>query len=216
MPHSQLDHIVITTPNLALGVDYVRQTLGVTPQVGGQHPRMGTHNYFLRLGDTSYLEVIAVDPNAPPPQRPRWYALDQVGPDEHPHLATWVARTDDIEAAASASPVFLGSVEPMTRGQLHWHVTIPKDGSLPCQGIAPTLIQWPLGTHPTATLEDLGCSLTRLECFHPDPETISAVLAAIGFSGEISLRHLPIGARPYLVAHIKSPMGLCSLGHIER
>src|ERR1700739_2059301 len=102
MPHAQLDHIVITAPTLALGVDFVRQTLGVTPQMGGEHPRMGTHNYFLKLGEKIYLEVIAVNPNAPSPQRPRWFALDQVGPDELPRLATWVARTDDIKAAVSA------------------------------------------------------------------------------------------------------------------
>jgi hypothetical protein len=217
MPQSQLDHIVITAPSLAVGVDYVRQVLGVTPQMGGEHrrehQRMGTHCYLLKLGEKMYLEVISVNPKAPPPQRPRWFGLDHVGPDEPPRLATWVARTDDIEAAASASPIALGSLEPMTRNQLHWHITIPENGSLPCHGIAPTLIQWAPGAHPTDTLEDLGCSLVRLEGFHPDAEEVSAVLAAIGFDGEVSLRPLPPGARPYLVAHIRSPMGLCQLGH---
>ena len=216
MPRSQLDHIVIAAPSLEVGVDYVRQALGVTPQMGSEHrrehPRMGTHCYLLKLGEKSYLEVISVNPKAPSPQRPRWFALDHVGPDEPPRLATWVARTDDIEAAASASPIRLGSVEPMTRNQLHWHIAIPEDGSLPCQGIAPTLIQWAPGAHATTTLEDLGCSLVRLEGFHPDAEEVSAMLAAIGFEGEVSLRPLPRGDRPYLVAHIRTPMGLCQLG----
>ena len=216
MPRSQLDHIVITAPTLALGVDYVREALGVTPQIGGEHPRMGTHNHFLRLGEKIYLEVISINPNAPSPQRPRWFGLDQVGLDELPRLATWVARTDDIEGATSASPIPLGSVEQMTRDQLHWHITIPEDGGLPCQGIAPTLIQWPAGMHPTTTLEDLGCSLARLECFHPDAERVSAILAAIGFDGEVSLRPIQPGARPYLVAHISSPVGLCQLGRPQR
>lgn len=212
MPRSRLDHIVMTAPSLARGVDYVRQALGVTPQTGVEHPRMGTHNCRLNLGEQIYLEVISVDPNAPSPKRPRWFGLDRMRPDEPPRLATWVARTDDIEAAASASPVRLGSVESMTRGQLHYRITIPEDGSLPCQGIAPTLIQRPTGTHPTATLEDLGCSLARLECFHADAEGVSAILAAIGFDGEVSLRPLPPDARPYLVAHITSPVGCVSLG----
>jgi Glyoxalase-like domain len=118
VPLSRLDHIVITAPSLGLGVDYLRQTLGVTPQMGGEHPRMGTHNCFVKLGAKVYLEVIAVNPNAPRPQRPRWFALDELGANELPRLATWVARTDDIEAAAAASPLPLGKVEPMTRGQL--------------------------------------------------------------------------------------------------
>jgi hypothetical protein len=216
MPRSQLDHIVITAPSLEVGVDYVRQALGVTPQMGDEHrrvhQRMGTHCYLLKLGEKSYLEVISVNPKAPPPQRSRWFALDHVGPDEPPRLATWVARTDDIEAAASASPIPLGSVEPMSRNQLHWHITVPEDGSLPCQGIAPTLIQWAPGAHATTTLEDLGCSLVRLEGFHPDAEGVSAMLAAIGFEGEVLLRPLPRGDQPYLVAHIRTPMGLCQVG----
>jgi hypothetical protein len=216
MPRSQLDHIVITAPSLGPGVDYLRQTLGVTPQMGGEHPRMGTHNCFVKLGEKVYLEVIAVNPNAPRPQRPRWFALDELGADELPRLATWVARTDDIEAAAAASPLPLGKVEPMTRGQLHWQITIPEDGSLPCQGIAPSLIQWPPGTHPTNTLQDLGCSLARLEGFHPGAERVSAILAAIGFDGEVSVRPLTPNAQPYLIAHIRSPVGLCQLGRVER
>jgi len=215
MPRSQLDHIVITAPSLAAGVAYVRQTLGVHPQKGGEHPRMGTHNCFVKLGDGIYLEVIAINPNAPPPQRSRWFGLDHVRPDEPPRLATWVARTDDIQAAVLLSPVPLGSVELITRDQLHWSITIPKDGTLPCQGIAPTLIQWPHGTHPTSTLNDLGCSLVGLEGFHPEADRVSAMLQAIGFDGEISLSPLPPGAPPCLVARIRSPVGVCQLGRAE-
>ena len=70
MFHSQLDHLVITAPSLAAGVDYVREMLGVAPQPGGRHPRMGTHNALLKLGKAAYLEVIAVDPGAPAPPWP--------------------------------------------------------------------------------------------------------------------------------------------------
>lgn len=212
MSSAQLDHIVITAPSLALGIDYVHRTLGVAPQKGGEHPRWGTHNYFLKLGEKIFLEVISVNPAAPAPRRPRWFALDPVGPNEAPRLATWVLRTDDIEAAALASPVPLGRVERVTRGHVYFDMTIREDGSLPCDGIAPMLIQWPPDTHPTTTLEDLGCSLVRLEAFHPDAEQVSGLLKAVGFDGEVLLRPLCRGGRPYLVAHIRSPAGLCRLG----
>jgi hypothetical protein len=213
MLRSRLDHIVITAPTLAVGVDYVSQALGVAPQMGAaEHPRMGTHACFWKLGERTYLEVIAVNPNAPPPQRPRWFAVDRVRPDDLPRLATWVARTDDIEAAASTSPTPLGPVEQMTRSHLHWQITIPEDGSLPCHGVAPALIRWAPGTHTATTLKDVGCSLVRLEGFHPDPKKVSAILAAIGFEGNVSLRPLPSHAEPYLVAHIMSPRGLVTLG----
>ena len=67
MPHAQFDHLVITAPSLAAGIAYVRDTLGVTPEPGGRHPHMGTHNALLKLGPDSYLEVLAVDPEAAAP-----------------------------------------------------------------------------------------------------------------------------------------------------
>lgn len=140
VPRCHIDHIVITAPNLAVGVEFVRRSLGVMPQVGGEHPKTGTHNYFLRLGEKVYLEIISVNPDAPRPDRPRWFQLDQMDSIQAPRLATWIVRTDDIHAAVAASPVSLGNVEPMSRGQLNWLITIPKDGSLPLQGVAPTLI----------------------------------------------------------------------------
>src|ERR1700737_3332136 len=131
MLHSHIDHITVTAPSLAVGVEYVRQALGVVPQAGGEHPRMGSHNCLLKLGDAVFLEVISINPDAPPPSRPRWFELDQPDLNRYPRLAMWVARTNDIQAAVNASPVFAGDVEPMTRGRLEWLITIPKDGSPP-------------------------------------------------------------------------------------
>jgi hypothetical protein len=90
---------------------------------------------------------------------------------------------------------------------LNWLITIPKDGSLPLQGLAPILIQWPPETHPTNTLQDLGCSLIRLEGFHPQAEKVRSVLESIGFQGKFSVSSLPPGELPYLVAHIQTPAG---------
>ena len=62
---------------------------------------MGTHNAVLSLGPRLYLEVIAVDPSLPAPGRPRWFDLDEPRMKaelaEGPVLATWVARTRDLE-----------------------------------------------------------------------------------------------------------------------
>lgn len=212
MPRSHIDHIAITAPSLEIGIEYVRQTLGVSPEVGGQHPRMGTHNRLLKLGETCYLEVIAVDPNAPGLKRPRWFQLDQPDLSRSVRLATWIARTNNITAAAKASPMPLGAIEPMSRGQLNWLITILPDGSLPLQGIAPTLIQWPAGVHPAAMLPESGCALIRLEGFHPEAEKVLCVLDAIGFEGDFRVFELSPDQKPYLVAHIQTPAGLRQLG----
>lgn len=207
MPRCYLDHLAIVAPSLADGVAYVQETLGVTMQVGGEHPRMGTHNCFLKLGDKVYLEVISINPAAPRPDRARWFQLDEPDSSRLIRLATWVARTDDIHAAAAASPVPLGDVEPMSRGPLNWLFTIPKDGRLPLQGIAPALIQWPPGIHPASTLPDMGCSLVRLEAFHSDTKTVNSMLEAIGSQGVLRVSALPPGEQPYLVAHIQTHAG---------
>jgi len=101
MLQSHMDHIAIIAPSLEDGVEYVRQTLGVSPQAGGEHPRMGTHNCLLKLGEKFYLEVISINPNAPHPNRPRWFQLDEPDPSRLIRLATWIARTDDIYAAST-------------------------------------------------------------------------------------------------------------------
>jgi hypothetical protein len=200
--HTQLDHIAVTAPSLEQGVEYVRRALGVAPRPGGAHVRMGTHNCLLRLGQKLYLEVIAIDPAAPDPGRKRWFGLDHVSP---ARLATWVARTDDIHAAA-----WFGAPERMTRGALHWLITVTGDGSMPMDGIAPTLIQWPdATTHPADTMPDLGCALTQLEGFHPQAEAIQAMLDRIGFAGPLAL--FP-SAEKYLVAYIDTPAGPRRLG----
>ena len=207
MHRSQLDHIVVTAPDLGTGVQFLHGALGVMPQVGGEHPRMGTHNCFVRLGERVYLEVIAADRSAAPPGRPRWFQLDQPDSVRACRLATWVVRTDDIHAAAAASPVPLGNVESMSRGQLNWLITIPANGGLPLEGVAPTLIQWPTEAHPADTLQDTGCRLLRLEGFHQQPEEVSGMLKAIGFQGEFAVSPLPRGQAPHLVAHIQTPAG---------
>lgn len=206
MLRCHLDHLVVTAASLAEGVDHVRQALGVAPQPGGEHVRMGTHNCLLKLGETMYLEVLAVDPAAAAPDRPRWFRLDEEESIQIPRLATWVVRTTDINAALAASPVVSGYAVPMSRGDLNWLITLPRSGGLPLQGVAPTIIQWQ-GTHPAARLQDSGCSLVRLEGFHPRAGKVQAMLDAIGFQGAFSVSSLPAGAEPYLVAHILTPSG---------
>jgi hypothetical protein len=208
VPPCHIDHITITAPTLAAGAALVWQTLGVKPQVGGEHPRMGTHNLLLRLGPALFLEVIAANPAAPAPGRPRWFALDNLHADTPSALTTWVVRTPDIHATVAACPEALGPVEPMSRGSLNWLITIPADGSVPVDGIAPALIEWQTAGHPAARLAEHGLSLAKLEICHPDAARLSRMLAAIGLEGSYGVSPLPAGSVPHLVAHINTPQGL--------
>ncbi|HKX40862.1 MAG TPA: VOC family protein [Burkholderiaceae bacterium] len=212
MPRCELDHLAITSPTLEAGSDLVYACLGVRPQRGGEHPRMGTHNLLLRLGEATYLEVIAVDPQATRPPRPRWFALDSLPADAAPRLACWVARTDDIHTSLATASEALGRAEAMSRGSLHWLISIPEDGSLPLAGVAPTLIQWQDATHPAVNLPDLGCSLEALAVLHPEPQRIGALLSSLGFAAGSTQVSVLESAEAGLAARIRTPSGWRTLG----
>lgn len=210
--HTELDHLVVVAPTLAIGAEYVTRALGVAPQAGGSHPLMGTHNVVLRLGTRLYLEVIAIDPAAPHPERRRWFGLDDLPSHARPRLATWVARTSALEAAAEGVASRLGNVEAMTRGSLRWRITIPADGALAEGGLIPSLIEWHSELHPAANMRDSGCCLTMLEAFHPEPERLREELGRLGLSCALTVSALRAADPPYLVAHIDTPAGERLLG----
>ena len=205
-----IDHLVVTAPNLTLGVAYIEDLLGVPMQVGGQHQAMATHNCLLKLSEHCYLEVIAPDPTLPTPKRPRWFALDSLQPTSAPRLATWVARTILIQAASELLHQQLGVVTPMSRGDLNWQITIPADGSLPFAGVAPMLIEWPRDQHPIQRLTDQGCRLLQLELHHPQASQIATMLSRIGMKDPIRWQ---TAAQPQLIATIATPSGI---RHIEQ
>ncbi|MBC7994702.1 MAG: VOC family protein [Rhizobacter sp.] len=205
-----LDHITVVAPTLVAGAKFIRDTLGVEMQQGGSHPRMGTHNLLLSLGESTYLEVIAVDPSAPKPNRPRWFDLDTLTPRSPPRLAAWVVATKNIETSASCCASEFGAIEPMTRGANAWLITIPADGGLPFGGAVPALIQWQTQAHPAKALASSGCSLVALEVFHPEPWRVSSVLQCMGLASPPRV-HPTASTDTLLVAHIQTPHGLRTL-----
>jgi Glyoxalase-like domain len=209
--NSAIDHLVVVATDLEAGARSIGDALGVELRPGGAHPRMGTHNRLLRLGPKLYLEVIAVDPSASAPERPRWFGLDDLAADAKPRLAAWAARTTDIASHAAACGSLVGGVEPMSRGASSWLITIPSDGSLPLGGAAPTVIQWLSQPHPAERLPDSGCSLIELQIFHARPSSVTSMLAAIDFDGDSRITLHETTDAPYLVAHIDTPSGRRSL-----
>lgn len=210
-PDLAVDHLVVAAASLESGVAWIEERLGVHASAGGKHVAMGTHNALVGLGPGVYLEVIAIDPTLAPPARPRWYALDdprmRAELAESPALIHWAARTRDIETDATRSPVDLGTILPMRRGDFEWRLTVPDDGHLPGRGLVPTLIQWS-GRHPTDTLRDFGLRLTALAGEHPEPAPVRAALAALGFTETLKVTY---GRVPRLAAMLRTPRGVVTL-----
>ena len=146
----------------AKGASWVEARLGAAPVPGGKHPVMGTHNRLLFIGSGRFLEVIAIDPGAKDPGRPRWFDLDdpvlRAQLARSPALIHWVERTDGMEAALRAYPDAV-EVLSLERGKYRWRIGVPKDGQRPGGGRLPTLIQWEGGLHPADALPDTGVRL---------------------------------------------------------
>ena len=213
MSRCHIDHITVTAPSLEAGSKFILHALGVEPQTGGEHPRMGTHNLLLRLDESLFLEIIAPNPRVPAPERPRWFGLDSLRPDSLPGLSTWVVRTTNIRSTTAACTELLGDIEPMSRGDLNWLITIPADGSVPLNGVAPALIEWHTDVHPSSKLQDFGLSLVELKIFHPETARVSRLLASIGLEGPFAVATPSGNAAPHLLACINTPLGfrhLCS------
>lgn len=163
MQHTEMDHLVVVADTLDHGHAWCQATLGAAPVAGGKHPLMGTHNLLLAMASPTYpkayLEIIAIDPSAAPPGRPRWFGMDNLAlqakvREAGPQLVGYVARSAMVDmhrwglinCRYQPGPILKASRETPT-GTLQWQIVVPDDGQPLAGGAVPTLIQWQ-GTHP--------------------------------------------------------------------
>tara|TARA_X000000950_G_scaffold89289_1_gene112365 strand:- start:421 stop:1041 length:621 start_codon:yes stop_codon:yes gene_type:complete len=171
-----LDHIVISSESLAIGQAFIENKLGIRADTGGEHKLFGTHNKLISLGDT-YLEVIAVSPDLIPETTPRWFNLDHFnGP---PIITNWVCGANFGEFAPSDLMNGMGDILNLSRGSLKWKITVPKDGKLPYEGAVPALIDWGDSKHPTDTLKESGCRMTKFRIKHKFAANLRSSLSGL-------------------------------------
>ncbi|MEO1775332.1 MAG: VOC family protein [Pseudomonadota bacterium] len=215
-----IDHLVIGAIDLEEGAAWAARTFGVAPGGRGAHVLMSTHNLLWRLdrvhapagAPPAYLEIVAPDPTAADPLRPRWFGLD----DAHtrarlaarPRLLTWQVRVgSDLDTAIDAlseAGVDAGEALPVTRDALSWRLTVRPDGMLPLGGLCPTVIAWDEGSVlPSDSLPPSGLSLTDLVLSGPQP-ALGGALEALGAVG--LARHDPEDV-PGIAAMLQTPEG---------
>lgn len=204
----RFDHLLYATPDLDATVADLGARFGIRPEFGGRHPGRGTRNALLSLGPDRYLEILGPDPEQPPPAHPRWMGLDGL---PAARLATWVARSDDLErdleharlAGEELGPPAAGSRRRADGVELSWRMAgadAPRMG-----GVIPFLIDWNGSPHPGASTPG-GCRLLEFHAEHPDAARARVVLEALGLE-------IPVleGAAPRLVARLETPRGEVTL-----
>ena len=216
--NTHLDHLVVAAHSLEQGVAWCEATLGVSPGPGGRHPLMATHNRLAKIATAdfpdAYLEIIAIDPQADPPGRARWFGLDDPALQARirasgARLVHAVARTTQLDMQRWAlitmglkpgNPVRAGRDTP--EGPLAWQILVRDDGALECAGALPTLIQWE-GRHPAQAMPDSGLALRSL-ALRGVPDSVRDVLKLRGVD-------VQSGPGPALRAELVTPKGLVEL-----
>jgi Glyoxalase-like domain len=185
-----LDHLVVAASTLVQGVEWCEAVLGITPGPGGKHPLMGTHNRLFSIGSEAFpltfFEIIAVDPDAAPPRRARWFGLDAIDLSAGPRLLHWVARCDALDAhcaglrgAGFDSGPAIAASRDTPQGRLQWRISVRDDGALLAGGALPTLIDWGNTRHPSASMPASGVALRGLT-LRGVPASAAQVLDAPG------------------------------------
>ena len=177
-----IDHLVYTSVNLEQGVDEIEELLGVRPVYGGQHPGFGTHNALLSLGSTTYLEVIAPDPELTVPEQGLPFGI---GGTSVSRLATWAYRSEaivNLHAAAFESDLDLGRIIPGKRQKadgniLSWKLTDPN--AMLLDGAVPFLISWGSTPHPATNVPRAG-ELIEFSIEHPQRDDVLTAFVTLG------------------------------------
>jgi len=189
-----LDHLTVVAPTLAEGVAHVRTCLDLDVPFGQRHDYMGTWNHLLQLGDTVYLEIVAVEPHATGPRCSRWFGLDDQRRvrkdwDSGRRLRGWVARTNAFDRVLENRESIFGSKVSLPWDDPTFDFAIPEDGSLPLGGAAPSIIDRRGKPRSMATMPEMGARLLSFTLEHPEPDAISKLYRSLAIDRPPTVTH---------------------------
>lgn len=209
----KLDHLTVIAPTLLEGVEHVQECLGIGVPFGTRHDYMGTHNHRLQLGNSVYLEIVALDPEGIKPGRHRWFGLDDQEKvrsdwDEGRRLRGWVANSENIDSIVSTRGAIFGDKVRLPMENPAFSFTIPSDGSLPLDGAAPSIIDHCGDPTSMDAIPDLGARLHSFTLEHPDPQMIETLYRELDISAPLAIIE---SSRLRYRALIETPSGLREL-----
>lgn len=183
-PAAQVDHILLGIDDLDRGVEQFEKLTGVRPVYGGKHPR-GTHNALVSLGDGTYLEILALQPNVTPPKEyedlKKLSALTPIG---------WAVSSGDsaqLRTRLTSAGLAISEPSPGSRTtpagkQLSWQ-TFDLENAFE---EAPFFIVWsPQTAHPSTT-SPTGCRLQQWRVAGPHLKSLEQLRTALDLRVDVA------------------------------
>ena len=209
MLDSKIDHIVYCVPDLKSGIESIQKMTGAKVYPGGKHLNQGTHNAIVRIGEKSYLEIIAKDVENTTLKGARWMGVDYVT--DQPRITRWAVQaevnTSNLNILRQfdrllGQPLSGSRLKPDGK-KLEWEMSMPMPE--PMINSCPFLIDWGHRIHPVDELP-MECALLDIQLQSTNPQNLKAVLSELGI-------YLPVvkSKMDRIEAIIKSPFGVLRL-----
>jgi hypothetical protein len=187
-----IDHFVLGAADLDRAMQFVADAIGVEPAPGGRHPKLGTHNALVSLGERQYLEILAPDPT----RDVLVDALAMLPCLAAPRLVKWAVATNDVAQAQELlqthgfprHSIESGSRTRADGSEVSWR----QVGFLGAQSLeVPFVIEWAAGsTHP-ATGAPGGCSIARFTVRSESHAALRRLCADLNAAVEVARATVP-------------------------
>lgn len=183
-----LDHIVYVCKDLVQTKERFEDLLGIQIVMGGKHKTKGTHNALFRIGERSYFELLAPDPERDFGIELEWLGTDNT---EIERISRWCVAPDKISEAVSFMnqeskwpyKIYPGSRVTTSGSLLKWKLALSTyDADV---DVFPFLIDWGASIHPAESME-MQCSVAQIKLQHSCPEKIQSIVDQFGIEVEVS------------------------------
>lgn len=188
--HAAVDHVILGVADLDRGCRNFENLTGVQPRPGGRHPGAGTRNALVSLGERTYLEIMAPDPEAATgSSKTRLGAFASLMP------VGWAIGTTTIAQAAgrlrdigfqTGAPSQGSRVQPDGL-VLRWTSLAVR---LPDTRHSPFFIEWDRDTRHPASTSPPGCRLEALMIQESQPTALAGLVEQLALDVSV-LRGAP-------------------------
>lgn len=212
------DHFVVGIHELQTGIELFEALTGIRAAVGGVHPHVGTCNALLSIGDHTYLEIIAPDPDADAAKlHPQLKALftDPLARMQSLTPYLWAVGSRNLDATVArlaARDIHLSKPETGARrkpdGQsLEWRASFIND---PVIEPTPFFIEWLDAAIAPPSDSPKGCQLESFSLSGPHTDVLQTLTETLDL-------HIPIrfAPNPSIKITLNTPKGKVQLPNQE-